>query len=88
MPPLERRHRELAWTEAAPSLPLITAAGTSDATLEALRAGLASAIADETLRPVRAALLLAGFDFSPAEDFSRVLELERQAAARGYPILI
>jgi ABC-type phosphate/phosphonate transport system substrate-binding protein len=80
--------RVLAWTEASPSLPLITAAGTSDTTLDALRASLASVSADETLRPVRAALMLAGFDFSPADDFSRVLELERQAAERGYPILI
>lgn len=79
--------RVIAWTEAAPSLPLITAAGSSDTTLAALRASLAAVIADETLRPVRAALLLAGFDFAPAEDFSRVLELERQATERGYPIL-
>jgi ABC-type phosphate/phosphonate transport system substrate-binding protein len=86
-PAVTSKLRVLAWTEAAPSLPLITAAGTSETTLEALRASLASVIADETLRPVRAALLLAGFDFSPAEDFSRVLELERQAAERGYPIL-
>ncbi len=82
-----RELRVLTWSEAAPSLPLITAAGTGDATLEALRASLAAVMADERLGSVRAALLLAGFDFAPAEDFSRVLELERRATERGYPIL-
>ncbi len=79
--------RVLAWTPSSPSLPLISAAGTGDAVLAALRAGLASVMADETLRPVRATLLLTGLDFSPAEDGSVVLELERQAAALGYPTL-
>jgi ABC-type phosphate/phosphonate transport system substrate-binding protein len=79
--------RILAWTPSSPSLPLITAAATSDAVVAAMRASLADVLADEALRSVRADLWLAGFDFSPTDGYERVLELERQAADHGYPVL-
>ncbi len=79
--------RVLAWTPASPCLPLITSAATSDAALAVLRECLAAVLADDALAPVRAALLLADFDYSPAEDGARVLELERRAVEQGYPIL-
>jgi ABC-type phosphate/phosphonate transport system substrate-binding protein len=79
--------RILCWTPASPSLPFITAAATSDTTLQTLRSSLAAVIADPTLDAVRSRLFLEGFDLAPAGGFSEVLRLERGAAELGYPRL-
>jgi ABC-type phosphate/phosphonate transport system substrate-binding protein len=76
--------RVLGWTEASPSLPLITAVGTDWETLQALRMALAETIADPTLETVRDRLLLSGFDFAPDEGFGRVRQLAARAAALRY----
>ena len=39
------------------------------------------------LRPLRARLLLEGFDLSPAGDYAEVLTLERRAGEQGYAVL-
>ncbi|HWJ36241.1 MAG TPA: PhnD/SsuA/transferrin family substrate-binding protein [Steroidobacteraceae bacterium] len=80
--------RILCWTDLSPSLPFITALATSDTTLQALRAALASVITDSTLGSVREQLFLDGFDFEPADDFAAVLNLERRAIEFGYPVLL
>ena len=77
--------RVLAWTDASPSLPLITAAGTDAATLRALRLALAEAVNDPALDAVRERLFLAGFDFSPDPSFAGVRGLADQAARLRYP---
>jgi ABC-type phosphate/phosphonate transport system substrate-binding protein len=79
--------RILGWTPASPSLPFITAAATSDTTLQKLRSSLAPVLADPALQAVRGRLFLEGFDLEPAVGFSEVLQLERQAAELGYPTL-
>lgn len=84
-PALAQRLRCLAETPASPALPFITAAGTDDATCAALYGALAEALADPDLAPVRRALRLEGV--APPADYARVLDLERQAAALGYPAL-
>lgn len=79
--------RVLAWTPASPSLPLITARATDDATLASLRACLQAVAAEPSLEGVRARLFLDGFDVEPEQDFAAVLELEQSAERLGYPRL-
>jgi ABC-type phosphate/phosphonate transport system substrate-binding protein len=79
--------RILCWTRSSPSLPFITAHTTGDSTQGALRAALASVMADSALAAARERLFLTGFDFEPAADFAAVLGFERQAIEFGYPVL-
>jgi len=80
--------RVLCWTARSPSLPLVTAPATDDATVRILRAALVDIAEDPALAPVRERLLLDGFDFEPDASFSQVLKLARQAADLDYPQLI
>ncbi len=79
--------RVLAWTEATPGLPLITATATTDAVFRALAAALDDVAADPALADARAALLLGGFVQVAQEAYRRVVELEQGAVLAGYPIL-
>lgn len=80
--------RVLARTAAAPGLPYVTAATAAPGTIERLRAGLAAAMADPSLAAARDALLLTGIALRPASDYERVLEMEQEAVAEGYPDLV
>jgi ABC-type phosphate/phosphonate transport system substrate-binding protein len=80
--------RILSWTPPSPSLPFITAAATSDTTLQRLRSSLAAVIADRAMDAVRSRLFIDGFDLEPTSGFSEVLRLERGAAQLGYPKLV
>ena len=79
--------RVLAWTEATPGLPLITAAATTDAVRRALASALDEVCTDPALAETRAMLLLGGFVRVPAEAYGRIAELERRAVLAGYPVL-
>jgi ABC-type phosphate/phosphonate transport system substrate-binding protein len=79
--------RVIGWSAASPGLPLITAAGTDDRTLAALRAALAEITADREIAPALNALLIDGFDLLALDDYQNVTELERRAATLGYPEL-
>jgi ABC-type phosphate/phosphonate transport system substrate-binding protein len=79
--------RVLDWTAASPSLPLVTSADTSDATVERLRAGLLALTHDPVMTLLRDQLLLEGFDLEPDPSLATVRELERGAIALGYPTL-
>jgi ABC-type phosphate/phosphonate transport system substrate-binding protein len=79
--------RILDWTPSSPSLPFITAAATSDATLEILRSSLAVVLADKTLDSVCERLLLDGVDLDPVATFAEVLGLKRGAVELGYPVI-
>jgi len=79
--------RVLAMTAPAPGLPYVTAAATAPATLERLRAGLAAAMADPALAPVREALLIAGLARLPDDAYATIRAAEDQAAGQGYPDL-
>jgi ABC-type phosphate/phosphonate transport system substrate-binding protein len=86
-PDLVAGTRVLAWTEATPSLPLVTRAAAPEAHVAALRSALDAAAADPDLAEARAALALEGFEVLPLSAYGRVLELERAAAEAGYPTL-
>jgi ABC-type phosphate/phosphonate transport system substrate-binding protein len=79
--------RVLDWTPASPSLPFITAAATSDATLRILRSSLAAVLADPGLDSVRELLFLEGADLQPVAGYAEVLRLERNAVELGYPVV-
>jgi len=79
--------RVLAWSEASPGLPLITAAATDDQTVSILQAALTDIAADRIVRPVLDALLIDGFDTLSLDVYKRIAALERDAVARGYPVL-
>jgi ABC-type phosphate/phosphonate transport system substrate-binding protein len=79
--------RILDWTPSSPSLPFITAAATSDTTLQTLRSSLASVLADRNLDSVRERLFLEGVDLQPVAGFFEVLRLKREAAELGYPVI-
>ncbi|MGD9511076.1 MAG: phosphate/phosphite/phosphonate ABC transporter substrate-binding protein [Geminicoccaceae bacterium] len=82
----ERTHglRAIGWTAAAPALPLITAVG---GPVALLREALQAALADPENAPAREALLLDGFASRSDADYERILAMEREAIALGYPAL-
>jgi ABC-type phosphate/phosphonate transport system substrate-binding protein len=79
--------RILDWTPASPSLPFITAAATSDTTLNTLRSSLAAVLGDRALKTVRGQLFLGGVDLEPGAGFTEVLRLKQHAIALGYPVI-
>jgi ABC-type phosphate/phosphonate transport system substrate-binding protein len=79
--------RILDWTPSSPSLPFITGAATSDATLEILRSSLAAVLADKALDSVREQLFLDGVDLQPAASFAEVLCLKQSVVELGYPAI-
>jgi len=79
--------RILDWTPSSPSLPFVTAAATSDATLGILRSSLETVLADKTLDSVRERLFLDGVDLEPEATFAEVLRLKRNAVELGYPVI-
>jgi ABC-type phosphate/phosphonate transport system substrate-binding protein len=86
-PALVAAVRVLAWSEASPGLPLITATATDEGTVEILRAALANVASDPTVAPALDALLIGGFDVLSPDAYEPVLSLERRANALGYPEL-
>jgi ABC-type phosphate/phosphonate transport system substrate-binding protein len=86
--PEEVRGIRVLWaTAAAPGLPYVTAAATSDAEVARLRAGIAAACADPELSETRALLLIDGCDIVPRADYAVISRMESAAADSGYPEL-
>lgn len=79
--------RVLARTADSPNLPFVTRADAPDALVAALRAALEDAVRAPELAAAREALGLAGILVLSDKAYDRVLELERAAAAAGYPRL-
>ena len=77
--------RVLGYSAAAPGLPYVTAHHRSRDSLDRLRAGLGRACADPGLEDARRALLIEGFEVLPETAYERILEMETEAAALGYP---
>ena len=77
--------RILDWTASSPSLPFVTAAATSDSTLQILRSSLGAVLADRRLDSVRERLFLGGVDLEPVAGFAEVLQIKRKAVELGYP---
>lgn len=88
---LVRRHRPhlldglrvLATTPSAPAPPFVSGRRTSPDNLDRMRAALQEVCADSTLREVRDALLLRGFDVRPASDYDAMRGATDRAAAAG-----
>lgn len=78
------RTRILDWTVPSPALPMITAAATDDATLDALRIAIAETLRDRSLAAIRKTLLLSGCEILPYETYDAIRRLEAEAAERGY----
>ena len=86
--PEEVRGVRVLWaTRAAPNLPYVTAAATSEDDLRRLRDGVAAAFADRGLAETRAALLLEGCAFLPLSCYDVIPAMEQAAAQAGYPEL-
>ncbi|RYD49220.1 MAG: phosphate ABC transporter substrate-binding protein [Sphingomonadales bacterium] len=75
----------LAETPSGPGLPLITRGSASDEEVALLRSALDASLVDPSLADVRDVLALSGFAVLDDSRYERLLELERQAAALGYP---
>jgi ABC-type phosphate/phosphonate transport system substrate-binding protein len=86
-PALVERVAIVAESPRSPSLPFIAAAGLPTATIAAVREALFAALADPNLVGARATLGLTGARIATPADYDRVIELERDAAAAGYPLL-
>ena len=74
-------------TPATPGLPLVVRKDVTDEVVAALRRGLDALLADASAAPAREAFGLIGFEPIAEEAYDRVLELEREAVAAGYPEL-
>jgi len=79
--------RIIARSPAAPGLPLITALGTSDAALEALREAIAVAASDPALQAMRHALFLSGFEVLAETVYDQILELRADALSVSFPAI-
>lgn len=80
--------RVIGETPSTPALPLVTAASTPIATVDALRKALKDVAADPDLAALREALFMTGFEVLPVEAYKRVVALEEAAEASGYPVLL
>jgi ABC-type phosphate/phosphonate transport system substrate-binding protein len=87
-PALVSQVRVVDWTPPSPCLPFVMARRVGAKTAVAVREALRAVCADVSLAPVLRALLLEGVDLRPDTTFSRVLELEQQAAQWSYPALV
>jgi ABC-type phosphate/phosphonate transport system substrate-binding protein len=70
-----------------PGLPLITAAGTSDGDLAALRTALGQAVQSAALANALGALFIGGFEAVDLAAYQVCLDMQDQALAMGYPSL-
>lgn len=86
-PSLADRLKIVGRTAQAPGLPYVTAASADDATVAALRDSISEVFADQALAETRAALLITGAEIFEDADYDRITDMEREAAALGYPEL-
>lgn len=86
-PDLVAALRIVATTAPSPSLPFVTAGGTSPVVVTALRAALDEALADPATAGPRASLGLIAVRSARVEDYAPVRALADQARAAGYPEL-
>ena len=86
-PDLVARLAVAAESPPSPGLPFVASGRLAAATLDAVRAALFDVLADPAQGGARAALGLAGASVLTSADYKRVLDIERAAAAAGYPEL-
>ncbi len=86
-PGLIERVAVVAESPPSPGLPFIAAARLPDWTVAAVRKALFAALADPGLAEPLGALGLTGARLMTSADYKRVLEIERDAEAAGFPRL-
>jgi ABC-type phosphate/phosphonate transport system substrate-binding protein len=86
-PALASRVAVIAESPRSPGLPFVMSARLPASTRAVVREALFEALDDAKLADARAALRLTGARVLTAADYQRVLDLEREAAAAGYPKL-
>ena len=86
-PELIERVAVVAESPLSPSLPFIASASLPAPTIAAVREALFAALADPDLAEARATLGLRGARPASPADYDRVIEIERDAQAAGYPRL-
>lgn len=74
-------------TASAPAHPYITAGATDDEVLRRMRSALTAAMADPDTQACRDALLIEGLEELPLSAYDRMLKMECEAVAAGYPEL-
>lgn len=79
--------RILAETQESPAIPFVTSAATALDQVEALRTALRRVAVDPARRPVLDALRIRAITPADPERYTRLLDIERQAAELGYPEL-
>jgi ABC-type phosphate/phosphonate transport system substrate-binding protein len=79
--------RKLCDTAWAPNLPYITAGATGEAQLVLIREALSESLQDPRLADDCDAMALAGIEIRPLTDYGRIVEMEEEAKALGYPEL-
>ena len=79
--------RVLTGTASAPALPYVSRIDAAEDLVARLRAGLARAVADPQLAPVREALLIRDFEVLALAAYERMPEMEAEAVRAGYPVL-
>lgn len=78
----------VAESPLSPGLPFVMSARLPETTVAAAREALFAALADRGLAQARAALGLKGARPATPADYERILEIERDAEAAGYPRLM
>jgi ABC-type phosphate/phosphonate transport system substrate-binding protein len=86
-PELIERVAIVAESVPSPSLPFIAATSLGPSTIDAVREALFATLADPNLAEARTALGLKGARLATSADYDRVIEIGRDAAAAGYPLL-
>jgi ABC-type phosphate/phosphonate transport system substrate-binding protein len=86
-PELVERVASVAESPPSPCLPFIVSASLPAPTIAAAREALFAALADPDLADPRATLGLKGARPTSPGDYDRVIEIEREATAAGYPRL-
>jgi ABC-type phosphate/phosphonate transport system substrate-binding protein len=82
---LVERVAVIAESPLSPGLPFIMSALLPESTVASVREALFDALADPDLADARAALGLKGARVTTPADYERILKIERDAAAAGYP---
>ena len=77
----------IAESPFSPGLPFIASARLPARTIASIREALLAALADPELSEARAALGLERARATAPADYERLIEIERSAAAAGYPRL-
>lgn len=86
-PALVNALKIIGETETTPNLPFITSANTNDATLSTLRDALQHVIREAPDRAITACLMIDDIEIIDNTAYERVRDIERRAAALGYPQL-